>query len=100
MSKPDISLLISSLAAEILKSSEQGCPVAPSDKEQATQMAKFAMRRRRNQQRRKLSHSRCATDLSKALARDLHKNDMKLVGPLMRDYEWLSEKLMQIFLAD
>jgi len=86
--------LIEAIVSAILQESENGCPVAPSDSNRALEMAQFSIRRLRSQKRRKIKDDKKVADLAKALARDFHKNNMKLVGRTMRDYEALAEVIL------
>ena len=90
--------MVEAIVSAILQESESGCPIAPYDSTRASEMAQFSLRRFKSQKRRKVKDDKKVDDLAKALARDFHKSNMKLVGPTIRDYEGLAEVILAAIL--
>ena len=75
---------------------ESGCPVAGSRPELQAAAAEVCLRRYRSLARRNVdSDDRPAQikDLARGMALAFEP-DLKLAGPLIRDYEWLAEQVL------
>ena len=88
------------LAAKLLWAREDGCPVAPSTKDLANEMASFARRRWASFNRRgkNIDDSRTArvNDLARGIATKFEHGGWPMVGALIEDYSWLAEQLATI----
>ena len=78
---------------------ESGSPVAGYEPERWDEVARIALRRWRSFRRRNKTRNpdrvRRVEDLAKGL-RSFDYDDIGLVGPLMTDYRWLAEQLVQV----
>ena len=75
---------------------ESGCPVAGSQTEAQARNADNFLRRFGSFARRGVDGDdpdAIIRDLARGLA-EVHEPNLKLVGPLMRDYEWLAEQVL------
>jgi len=88
------------LAAKLLWAREDGCLVAPSNKDLANEMALFARRRWASFNRRDktMNGSRTArvNDLARGIAAKFELGGWPMVGALIADYSWLAEQLATI----
>lgn len=90
------------LAAKLLWSREDGCPVAPARQELADDMAAFARRRwvsfkRRHKNIDDTLSSR-VNDLARGLSGKFQQGGWPMVGALISDYMWLAEQLAPILM--
>lgn len=77
---------------------EEGSPVAGYSPEDRQKTAAIALRRWKSSARRGISNDDIPAkihDLAKGLI-EAFEPDLKLVGPLKRDYEWLAQELAAI----
>ena len=92
------------LAAKLLCAREEGCPVAPSDKDLASEMASFARRRWASFKRRDKtmddSFTARVNDLARGIAAKFERGGWPMVGALIADYSWLAEQLATILEQD
>jgi hypothetical protein len=75
---------------------ESGCPVADWRPEGQASIANICLRRYRSLARRGVSaadRGGQVRDLARGLV-EASGQDLKLVGPLIRDYEWLAEQVL------
>ena len=71
---------------------EAGCPVAGGSEIQWTEVARRAIRRWRSGSRRHVSQDGRIDDLATGLIAAFEPN-LRLVGPLVRDYEYLAARI-------
>src|SRR5687768_13558436 len=74
-----------------------GCPVAGWRPEDQAAIAEVCLRRHRSLARRGVATDDRAAqvkDLARGMA-EISGEDIKLIGPLMRDYEWLAEQVLE-----
>lgn len=85
------------VASKMVWAAEDGCPVAPHNVSNAAEMAAVA-RRRWNSYRRRNANIPDSTenrvkDLARGLAEKYTTGGWRMVGALIKDYEWLSEQI-------
>jgi len=90
------------LAAKLLWSREDGCPVAPSRQKLADDMAAFARRRwvsfkRRHENIDDILANR-VNDLARGLGGKFEHGGWRMVGASISDYKWLAEQLAPILM--
>ncbi len=90
------------LIAAVAAAWEAGCPVADWRPEGQAAIADVCLRRFSSLARRGVSASDRAgqvRDLARRLV-DVSGQDRKLVGPLIRDFEWLAEQVLAAITAE
>ncbi|MCR9197665.1 MAG: hypothetical protein NXI04_03380 [Planctomycetaceae bacterium] len=90
------------LAARILWSWQNGCPVATRDATSSAKMAAMARRRwnsypRRNKNKPDTTENRI-DDLARGFAETFTDGGWAMVGPLIADYRWLSEQIAPLLM--
>ena len=89
------------VASKLLWANDDGCPVAPRTEELANEMASIARRRWSSFERRSKNipdtMDNRINDLARGLAATFEHDGLRLVGPLIKDYEWLAEQIAPIF---
>jgi hypothetical protein len=88
------------IAAKLLWTRQDGCPVAPRNNEEAGTMASIARRRwhsfhRRNENIPDTLENR-VNDLARGLATKFELGGWRMVGRLIADYTWLAEQIAPI----
>lgn len=94
----------SQVAAKIRWAWDNGCPVAAHDANVAAEMAAIACRRwnsysRRNKNIADTTENRI-NDLARGIAEKFTNGGLPMVGPLIKDYRWLSEQIAPLLSAD
>lgn len=89
-----------SVTAKLVWARNDGSPVAPGSEPLAREMAAFARRRwnsfeRRNRNVPDTIKNR-SNDLARGLATKFTDGGWPMVGPLISDYQWLSEQIVPI----
>ena len=89
-----------SVAIKIRQAWNDGCPVAPHSDSDAAVMAAIARRRWNSYERRNASipdtFENRIKDLARGLAEKYTTGGWAMVGPLITDYQWLSEQIAPI----
>ena len=91
--------VLTALVAALTRAFDDGSPVAGQSLEQRREIAVAALRRIRSLPRRTVSiddRTHCVHDLAKGLA-DCLEADARLVGPLMKDYQFVASGLLDAY---
>jgi hypothetical protein len=95
----EASTLMQSLIQALEQSWENGSPVAGRTFQERECLASVAPRRIKSFTRRAVplnDHRRQIVDLAKGLASQFERNP-KLVGPLIKDYEYIAERMLDVY---
>jgi hypothetical protein len=93
--------VLTALVAALTRAFDAGSPVAGQSVERRREIAVAALRRIRSFRRRSVSSDdrpRCIRDLAKGLA-DYLEAAPNLVGPLMKDYQFVASGLLDAYQA-
>jgi hypothetical protein len=91
--------LTQSLIQALEQAWEDGSPVAGRTIQERERMASVAIRRIKSVTRRAIplnDRRRQVVDLAKGLANQFERNP-ELVGPLIKDYEYIAERMLEVF---